>query len=439
VLITTRIRVVVACTGFLIAAASCYAETQVQTFDTSWTVSPWDFYGEVSSRMWNHTPYTIWDSTLGSLSKVEISTVVSGSRSKPSEALTFAYCFYTGGSDRVDYQFDSGFTFTSGSTELHWQETRSLTGNALVDWLTYYYVPKGASTGAYYVETNAPTSTYTILAKTSLTYEYSPFASTLTIDVASGVKNQNQAGRAFLSGTQSLVKRGLGTLVLDQMNTITGSTTVQGGVLRLAHAAALPTSTISVLAGGTLSLAPGLATTVGGLKTNAGGRVDVGDGSITVAKGLSAFSLFSALQAGRGSGSWNGASGITSSAAAASSGSRTVGWLDNGDGSVTFGYAAAGDTNLDWTIDILDVSGMLSSGRFNSGLTATWAEGDFNYDGFADITDVADFLATGLYDDGFYNAPAGTIAAVPEPSVLGLVGLGAGVVGLMAARRKRAA
>jgi hypothetical protein len=106
---------------------------------------------------------------------------------------------------------------------------------------------------------------------------------------------------------------------------------------------------------------------------------------------------------------------------------------------VTFGYAAAGDTNLDWTIDILDVSGMLSSGRFNSGLTATWAEGDFNYDGFADITDVADFLATGLYDDGFYNAPAGTIAAVPEPSVLGLVGLGAGVVGLMAARRKRAA
>jgi hypothetical protein len=122
-----------------------------------------------------------------------------------------------------------------------------------------------------------------------------------------------------------------------------------------------------------------------------------------------------------------------------SGGTRTVGWLDNGNGSVTFAYAATGDTNLDRTIDIVDIANFLSSGKFNSGLTATWAEGDFNYDGFADITDIADFMSSGLFNAGPYNTPAGNIAAVPEPSALGLIGVAAGVVGLMAMRRKRAA
>ena len=187
-----------------------------------------------------------------------------------------------------------------------------------------------------------------------------------------------------------------------------------------------------------MALTPGLVTTVGGLKPSAGGVVDVGNGSITVLDGLSSFNLYASLSVGRGSGVWDGARGIKSSAATESGGTRTVGWLDNGDGSVTFGYAAAGDANLDWTIDIIDVATFLGSGKFNSGLTATWAEGDFNYDGFADITDIADFMSSGLFNAGPYNAPAGTIAAVPEPSVLGLFSVGAGIAGLMAMRRRRA-
>jgi hypothetical protein len=55
-----------------------------------------------------------------------------------------------------------------------------------------------------------------------------------------------------------------------------------------------------------------------------------------------------------------------------------------------------------------------------------------------DILDALDFFNTGLYDAGNYNAASGSIAVVPEPSVLGLVGIGAGVAGLMAMSRKRA-
>jgi len=141
-----------------------------------------------------------------------------------------------------------------------------------------------------------------------------------------------------------------------------------------------------------------------------------------VASGLSEADMLTALVTGRGGGSWNGASGITSSQAAAdivASIPRTVGWLDNGDTSLTTAYAAPGDTNLDWSIDILDAGNFLAGGKFDTELPATWFEGDFSYDGIVDILDAADFFGTGLYDAGNYNSAsgqAGSVAAVPEPS-----------------------
>jgi hypothetical protein len=82
-------------------------------------------------------------------------------------------------------------------------------------------------------------------------------------------------------------------------------------------------------------------------------------------------------------------------------------------------FAAPGDTNLDWVVDVLDASNFLSFGKYNTGLPATWLEGDFNYDGIVDIQDAADFLGTGLYNTGNYNTASGSVgavAAVPEPS-----------------------
>jgi autotransporter-associated beta strand protein len=259
-----------------------------------------------------------------------------------------------------------------------------------------------------------------------------------TISVISGTQTQSQVDYVTLSGSLPVVKIGAGALFLNAANTFTGTTSIQQGSINIAHAAALFKSTVSPRLGGTLSLSPSLQTTIGGLNPNSGGLVDVGTGMVTVANGLSSNSLVTALQSGRAGGSWGGSSGITSSAAASSNGTRTVGWLDNGNGSVMFGYAATGDTNLDWVIDILDAGNFLSFGKFDTGLPATWIEGDFNYDKVVDILDAADFFATSLYDAGSYNPPAGSIAAVPEPSTLGLIGIGVGTAGLMAMRRKRA-
>ncbi|MFM7244799.1 MAG: family 10 glycosylhydrolase, partial [Planctomycetaceae bacterium] len=217
-----------------------------------------------------------------------------------------------------------------------------------------------------------------------------------------------------------LIKSGVGTLALSGSNALTAPTSIRQGTLQLASPNALQRSQVAVLAGGTLALAPRTATTVGGLSPNAGGLIDLGTGVLTVGSGLAASDLVTALIAGRADGSWAGRSGVTSSVAASLiaglGGSRAVGWLDNGDGSLTVAYAAPGDTNLDWSVDILDAANVFAAGLFDTALPATWQQGDFGYDGIVDILDVSDFLAAGLFDTGGYNDPPVGLVAVPEPA-----------------------
>ena len=158
----------------------------------------------------------------------------------------------------------------------------------------------------------------------NLVFTHGAGPSVITINVASGTQTQTQAGYPTLSGSVPVFKTGAGTLVVDQANTLTGSTTVQGGQLTLANGAALAASKVVPVAGGTVSLTPYLETTVGGLAPNAGGLVDVGNGKLTVASGLTPTDLVTAIVAGRADGSWTGTSGITSSVAAATA---AIAWL----------------------------------------------------------------------------------------------------------------
>jgi hypothetical protein len=55
-----------------------------------------------------------------------------------------------------------------------------------------------------------------------------------------------------------------------------------------------------------------------------------------------------------------------------------------------------------------------------------------------DVLDAADFFGTGLYDAGNYNTgagSAGSVAAVPEPSSLAFMAIGAGLLVARGVRR----
>jgi hypothetical protein len=102
---------------------------------------------------------------------------------------------------------------------------------------------------------------------------------------------------------------------------------------------------------------------------------------------------------------------------------------------------AAGDTNFDAFIDLIDAGNVLAAMRYDTGELATWSEGDFNADRLVDILDISDLLGADLYDQGDYRplvaglGHLGAVAAVPEPSTSVLVSAALAVVALLGSRR----
>jgi hypothetical protein len=184
------------------------------------------------------------------------------------------------------------------------------------------------------------------------------------------------------------------------------------------------------------------------------GTLDVTDASLALdydAAGPNpAADVQARIIAGRGNtdliGAWDG-KGITSSTAQADPSSVSVGWAVNGDlplGAYTeFGGQPVdpttilirgtriGDVNLDGVVNDDDVT--IVSATYGQTTGATWALGDLTYDGAVNDDDIT--LLGALYDPSappLGGAPAGGVAAVPEPAswlMLTLGGLGAGLFG----------
>ena len=242
-----------------------------------------------------------------------------------------------------------------------------------------------------------------------------------------------------LVAAAGLLKTGAGALVLTGSGGPAGPTTIRGGAVVVAHETALASGTVRIESGGTARVAPGLSASLGGLRL-AGGTLDVSNGRVSLRAGsYDPVAIQAGLQSGRGGGDWRGPAGVTSTAVAAADGPapRGVGWLAESDGAMALAYAAPGDTNLDWQVDLLDTANFLAAGQFDSSSLATWSEGDFTYDGLVDILDAADFLSTGLYDAGGYNGSgAAGVAAVPEPAVWVITAVVPALVAGAAARRR---
>ena len=267
-----------------------------------------------------------------------------------------------------------------------------------------------------------------------------------TVEVAGGLV---ATVAATLSSTTGLAKSGGGTLAVTAPLAVSGTFDVTAGRLSLSGSAAAAQARLAV-SGGEVVLPedPAFELRVAGLAVGSGGLVDVGTARISVAAGgITRQSLLADLLAGRGDGGWSGPRGIVSRSvgtAAAVGLHRTLGWLQEGDGSFTIAYAAPGDGNLDRLVDILDAADLLAAGRYDRGTAAIWAEGDYNYDQVVDLLDAADAIGTGLFDSGFYGQAASDtlsapVVAVPEPSGLAVIAAAAFASGATGWRRRRRA
>lgn len=250
-------------------------------------------------------------------------------------------------------------------------------------------------------------------------------------------------GTWVLSGTGSGFSAGTtiteGTLVATTAAALgTGTVAVQGGTLRIDRDASLGPVAITggrlVLPAATPVAVAMASLTIGG---TAGGLIDIGLGRVTIPGGVAEPAARAALAAGRGDGSWTGSAGITSSAVMAdlqAGAPRSLGWLDNGDGTLSIAYAAPGDTNIDGGVDILDAANFMAGGAYDAEVPSSWNQGDFGYDGLVDILDAAEFLSTGLFDAGDYRGGAGLAepVPVPEPAAGGLIA----AIGMLAAARR---
>ncbi|MGI9176651.1 MAG: rhamnogalacturonan lyase B N-terminal domain-containing protein [Pirellulales bacterium] len=212
------------------------------------------------------------------------------------------------------------------------------------------------------------------------------------------------------SGIGAVIKEGPGTLVLDTANTHAGGTVVNAGMAIVRNRSALGSGRLQVKAAATVQLDVGGGDVpLPSLAMEPGARIDLGAGRATVS-GMTAAGVRSLLVSGRGNGTWNGGSGFVTGLGSQESGFG-LGYRPNDDGSFTIGYAAGGDTNLDSTIDIIDIGNFVASGTFNAAAPPSWLAGDFNYDGMVDILDAVVFMTNGLFNRGSYLGSAAMVAS----------------------------
>jgi hypothetical protein len=151
----------------LLSSINAYSASTTQTFQSDWSVSPWDYYGDVAAMKWQYQTYTPWDSLLGTLNQVTIDTTITGYRLNADEAVAIRTSFFTGWKP-ADYQYSRDFLIAVGGNDFSSKQSTTYASDNLVNWLTYDYLPQANN----YFESRTVNGMHSIHATTMLTYGY---------------------------------------------------------------------------------------------------------------------------------------------------------------------------------------------------------------------------------------------------------------------------
>jgi hypothetical protein len=333
-----------------------------------------------------------------------------------------------------------------------WAVNNSGDWNKPLNWIGA--VPNGADATAQFLSViNAPRTVFTDVPVTLGNLQFSNAATynlngagALTMQVTSGSATINVAAGSqkinlpltIASNTNVTVAAGANLTMGNPVTIAAGKTLTKSGNLTIA-------APLSIGAAGAMVLNSGPTSIFGAPTLAAGAKIDVKNTTLTVDyRGLTdpATTIKNQLVQGYNGGNWNGANGITTSAAIA--GQTGVGWVDNtASQSIKVKYTYLGDANVDGQVDVTDLGSLATNWQTSS----AWAGGDFNYDGFVDVTDlgalatnwqrgVGSPLGRGSFEEALASVGLGA-ASVPEPASIATIGILFGLCG--ASKRRRGA
>ncbi|HUO10407.1 MAG TPA: hypothetical protein VM008_19025 [Phycisphaerae bacterium] len=194
---------------------------------------------------------------------------------------------------------------------------------------------------------------------------------------------------------------------------------------------------------------PGITLSAQNITFGAAGFLDISNHDLIIHGGSTLAQVQALVAAGRGNGSFNGTTGITSSTAAAhglnlgvgTAGAANITTFDGvpvSPSDILVKYTYAGDANLDAHIDLTDLSTVLN--HFGQ-TTANWTDGNFDGAATIDLTDLSAVL-----NNFGRSVPQGSIAtpsatqtlamAAPEPTSLAIL---AGAAPVLLRRKTRRA
>ena len=214
---------------------------------------------------------------------------------------------------------------------------------------------------------------------------------------------ETQTDTTVRTGNTIIVKRGAGTLILDQANSHSGGTVVEAGEVIVRNPLALGSGGVVVQAGAKLTLdTAGQQVSINGLGLDTTSALDLGTSSVLITDEtyLDNAGIISRIARGV-----DELTGIISSSIEPGT-FREIGHQILPDGSLKVGYSAVGDANMDGSVNVQDLIAISTSGKYGSGLAdAGWWQGDFNHDGVVNITDLINLSTSGLYGTGSYMPP----------------------------------
>ena len=194
------------------------ASEKTQHFSSDWTVSPWDYYGDIAAMQWHYTEYELWDSALGELREVRIQTEIFGERESRTEDVRIRSAFFTGWSP-TDYQLSMSFNIPADDNAFSISKSYVYSSPADVQqWVNY----DNGSPAHYYFESRTVDAGQTIYAVTTLTFIYDSSSEQQVLELVDLVLNYEDSS-AFSKDTSNILLRNL-----DQVMTSIDQSDMQG-------------------------------------------------------------------------------------------------------------------------------------------------------------------------------------------------------------------